>query len=297
MDNRQSLISKWISTSGNNSNCNNSTTRWQQKHFFPCLKQSFLKNLETFNWIPAFCLLSQSMKHSVVPGRSEIKYSEVVLLGESELQTCDQDQDISYQNVCDLQTYSLVPVSTSQTPLTTRPMFIRSPTGARMTCSMDLSSSSYFYSNVLPAQTIKTVSTPILSTTYCQAVSSYDSKMQLGGEKEPSEERSESSLCPTDEFKTFSLFLKPYQTTISFSDYNSTPQSASLLPHSVEFPPLKHPFPQSNSNPVPSLQPDTFTHPNASSDKFSTSFSPFFFSLMDFSYCPVECEPYISIAV
>lgn len=237
------------------------------------------------------------MKHSMVPEESEIKYSEVVFLDESELQTCDPDQDISYQNISNLQTYSThqyspLPVSSSQTPQNTRlsEMFIENPPRVRTTCSTDLSSCSYSYSNVLTSQTLKNVPTPNLSPSYCHTVSINDVKMQLGGEKEPSEERSDSS-------QPFSLFLKQYQIPLSLSGFSRISQSTVLLSHPAQFTALEHPFSQSNVNSVP--LPNTFTqhHPDACSDNFSTLFSPFPVSFIDFSYCPVECEPFISLAV
>lgn len=245
------------------------------------------------------------MKHSVVPEKSEIKYSEVVVLGDGELQTCDSDQDISCQVICNLQTYSThqyspVPVSSSQTPQNTRlsELFFGNPTRAKTTSSVDLSSCSYIYSNVLTSQTLKNAPTPYLSPSYCHAVSVNDVKMQPGGEEEPLEQRSDSSFSPTDELKTFSLFMKQCEIPASFSDFSSISQSTIILSHPAEFTSLNHAFSQSNFNSVPSLQPNTFTHPDASSNNFSTPFSPFLpLAFMDFSYCPVKCEPYVSLAV
>lgn len=151
---------------------------------------------------------------------------------------------------------------------------------------MDLSSCSYFYSNVLTSQTLKNVPTPNPSPSHCHTVSINDVRMQLGGEKEPSEERSDSS-------QACSLLLKQYQIPLSLSDFSRISQSTILLSHTAQCTAFKHPVPQSNVNS------DTFTqhHPDASSDTFSTSFSPFRVSFTHFSYCPVECEPYIPLAV
>lgn len=163
------------------------------------------------------------MTCSLVPEKSEFKYSEVVFLGGSVLQTCSSDQD-----VYDLQTYSThqyspVPVSRSQTPrnASLSETFTGSPTRVRTTSNMDLSSCSYFYSNVSTSQTLQNVPTLNLSPSYCRTVSISDIKVQLGGEKEPPGEMSESSPA-------FSLH---HQIPLSFSDFSIISPSTILLSH------------------------------------------------------------------
>lgn len=249
------------------------------------------------------------MRQPALAEKTEIKYSDVILLGERELLNADPDQDISYQS--NLQTYSShryspLPVSGDQTPQDTRKSekkCIESSSRAKTSSNTDLSSCPSIYSNVLISQMLKCPPTPLLSlcnrlSNDCQhsTVSVNDVKLQLGGDSEPSVSlqgrsttRSDSPLSQTDELKTFRLFLKQHQSTLS------SHSSCVLLSHPAEVTSPQHPFSHSLYNLLPSLQPDTFTHPD---DTFNPSFSPFPHSVfVDFSYCPVECDPYISPAV
>ncbi len=262
------------------------------------------------------------MKQPAIAEKTEIKYSDVILLGESELQNSDPDQDLTYQSVCALQTYSShcyspLQISEAQTPQNTRKLekYTKSSTRARTTSNTDLSSCPSIYSNVLFSQTLKSLPTPLLSPSFVQSndwlhstVSINDVKPQLDGHSKPpvsllgrsaaSATRSDSPLSPADELKTFRHFLRQHRSPVSFSNFNSISYSSVLLSHPAEVTSPQHLFSQSLYNSVPSLKPDTFTHPGAPSDTFTASLSPFPHSVfVDFSYCPVKCDPYISPAV
>ncbi|KAF1374667.1 hypothetical protein PFLUV_G00231480 [Perca fluviatilis] len=264
-------------------------------------------NSSLAHWIPKVTL--ESMRQPALAEKTEIKYSDVILLGERELLNADPDQDISYQS--NLQTYSShryspLPVPGDQTPQDTRKSekkCIESSSRAKTTSNTDLSSCPSIYSSVLISQTLKCPPTPLLSLSdrlssewQHSTVSVNDGKLQLGGDSEPSVSlqgrsttRSDSLLSQTDELKTFRLFLKQHQSTLS------SHSSSVLLSHPTEVTSPQHPFSHSLYNLLPSLQPDTFTR---SDDTFNPSFSPFPHSVfVDFSYCPVECDPYISPAV
>lgn len=268
-----------------------------------------------------FCFSPQIMKRPVMAEKTEIKYSEVILLGESELRNSDPDQDLTYQSVCPLQTYSShgyspLQVSEAQTPQNTRKLekCTKSSTRARTTSNTDLSSCPSIYSNVLFSQTLKSLreSERVQSPSFVQSndwqhstVSVNDIKPQLGGDSvslqgrsTTSATRSDSPLSPADELKSFRHFPRQHQSPVSLSDFSSISHSSVLLSHPAEVTSPQHPFSQSLYNSVPSLEPDTFTRPDALSDPFATSHSPFPHSVfVDFSYCPVECDPYISAAV
>ncbi|XP_068558449.1 interleukin-6 receptor subunit beta-like [Cebidichthys violaceus] len=258
---------------------------------------------------------SESMTRPAIAERTEIQYSEVILLGESELQNFDPDLDLSYQS--NLQTYSYycyspLPVSEGQTPQNTRKCekrCITSSTSAQMTSNADLSSSSSsssIYSNVLFSKTQKGPPTPDPSLSYLpsndwQQSTVDDVKLQLGGDSEPSVSLhsrnatiSDSPLSQTDELKTFRL-LRQHQNPVSSSDSSSISSSSVLPPTPADVTSPQHTFSQSLNNSVASLQPDTFTHPG---DTFTGTFSPFPFSVyVDSSLCPMECDPYTSSAI
>ncbi|XP_071354820.1 interleukin-31 receptor subunit alpha-like isoform X2 [Trachinotus anak] len=257
-------------------------------------------NSSLAHWTPVTTL--EHMEWTSVLEQPQIRHPEVILLGESELQNSDLDQ------ACDLQTYSSyqfcpLPVE-RQTPQSTRiseKKFIRSPVGAKTTSDPDLSSCSSIYSNVVLSQTLKNPPSPIPFTTYRQHSTDIG---QPGGDSAgrragaPQEGSSatalDSPLSPTDEQKTFHLLLKQHQSLVSLSDFSSISPSSVLPPHLADVCSPKHLSLQSNFNSVLSPQPDTFTHPNAPSDSFMSFLPPIF---VDFSYCPVECDPYISPAV
>ncbi|XP_026172295.1 interleukin-31 receptor subunit alpha isoform X2 [Mastacembelus armatus] len=238
------------------------------------------------HWTPKTIL--ENMKMTVVPEKPEIKYSEVILLGESELQNCNPDQDTSYHSTCNLQTYSphqYCPLSVlgSQTVQNTRisEKFITDPNTVKATSNVNLSTCSSNYSNILFSQMPKIPPTLIISP-FCpsRTVSVIDIKAT----------KSESQLSPPNELKTFHFFLNHHQSPDLFSDFCSVSQSTVLRSRLSELSLPKQPFSQSNLNSAPSLQP-IFPH----SDFFSASFSPFLASdFVDFSYCPVACDPYIS---
>ncbi|XP_023286551.1 interleukin-6 receptor subunit beta-like [Seriola lalandi dorsalis] len=253
-------------------------------------------------WTPITAL--ESMEQHPVLEKPDIKYPEVILLGESELQISDLDQAF------DLQTYSCheyspLPLSEPQTPQSSRISENRNPIRSKTTSGTDLSSCPY--SSIVFSQTHKNPPSPVLLPT-CQQfndrqhriVGISDVELQLGGDAEafegrragaPQEGRSttklDSPLSPADELKTFPLCLKKHQSLISLHDFSSISPSSVLLSRTAEPPSPKHLFLQSNLNSL--LQPDTVTHPNAPSDDF-TSFNPHIF--VDFSYCPVGCDPH-----
>ncbi|XP_031703871.1 interleukin-6 receptor subunit beta isoform X2 [Anarrhichthys ocellatus] len=256
----------------------------------------------------------ESMKWPAIAERTEIQYSDVILLGEIEPQNFDPDLDLSSQS--NLQTYSSycyspLPVSEAQTPQNTRKSekrCIKSSTSAQTTSKADLSSSSSsssIYSNVLFSPTLKGPPTPDPSLSYLhsndwQQSAVNDVKLQLGGDSEPSLQSrnatiSDSPLSQTDELKSFRLFLSQHQSPVSSSDFSSIFRSSVLPPHPADVASPQHTFSRSLNNSVPSLQPDTFTRPG---DTFTGTFSPFPLSdFVDFSLCPMECDPYISSAI
>lgn len=235
------------------------------------------------------------MKPPAVAENTEIKYSEVILLGESQQLDSNADEDLTYQSLCNLQTYSIcryspLPVSEVQTPQDTRTSekCMKSSTRTKITSNTDLCSCPSVYSNILLSHTIKRLPSPLLSSSYIQStdwqqstVSVNDTKLQLGGDSEP---RSDSPLSQTDGLKTFPHFLRQHQSPLSFSDFISISHSTALLSHATEVTSAQGPFSQSLHNLVPSLQSNTLTHPDA----FTTSLSPFPHSvLVDFSYYPL----------
>lgn len=252
------------------------------------------------------------MKHPAVPETFDINYSEVILLSSSDLQDSDADQDFSYQGVCNIQTYSShryspLPNTVAQTPQNTRKFdkYTRSSTRAKATSAADLSFCPSIFSNAFFSQTHQTLPAPILCPSYLQCndwqqstVSVNDSKLQPGGDSElPVSLQgigSDSPLSQTDELKTF--FLRQHHGPVAFSDCNKIFYSSVLLSHPVEDTSPQHHFSRSHFNLVPSLQTETLTHPDSHLDTSATSFSPLLQSVfVDFSYCPVQCDPYMSL--
>lgn len=223
------------------------------------------------------------MNPLVLPEKPAVKYSEVIVLGE--LENSSLDQDHSYQGVCNLQTYSSLRsplgISRSGKTLTRRSATDLSP------CCSD-------YSSVMLSRPLQNTPGPLLHLS-CdqynwQTANVNDVKLQLGGASEPSQSQ------PKDEHKTSHHFLQHHQIPASFSDLSSISSSAVLPSHTTEISSLKHPFSQSSFNSL--LQSNNFHQPTDSSDNFTTSFSQFLPSIfVDFSYCPVECDPYISSTI
>ncbi|XP_070776836.1 interleukin-6 receptor subunit beta-like [Enoplosus armatus] len=249
------------------------------------------------HWTPKTA--SESMKRPATTEKTEIKYNKVILLGESEL--LNPDQDLLYQSVCNLQIHSSPRYSPLSGPQTSKKS-TKSSTRAKTTSKTDLSS---IYSNVHFSQTLKSPPTPLLSPSHLQpndwqhgTVSVNDVKLQLGGESEAalqcrSATRSDSPLSEADKLKNLHLFLRRHQSPVSCSDFSSIYRSAALLSYPAEVTSPYHPFSQSLCNLVPSIQ-----HNTTLSDTFTTLLEPFPQSVfVDFSYCPVECDPYISAAV
>ncbi|KAG8013245.1 Interleukin-6 receptor subunit beta, partial [Nibea albiflora] len=260
-------------------------------------------------WTPKTTL--ENMKWPVMTEMTEIKYSKVVLLGESELQNSSPDEDLTYHSVCDLQIYSTPcysprSVSRAQTAQNTVQPVKKCLTRAKTTSNADLSSCPSIYSSVLCSQTPQSPPTLLLDSTYQSnhwqhsTVSVDDVNLQLGGDSEPpaspqSATRAHSPLSEPDELKTFRCFLDRHQSPVCFSDFSSISHSSVLLSHPAEVTSPQDHFSQSIYKSVPALQPRTFTHTVALSDTFATSLSPFPQSLfVDFSYSPLKCDPYTS---
>ncbi|XP_067336249.1 interleukin-31 receptor subunit alpha [Channa argus] len=246
-------------------------------------------------WTPKTTL--ESMKHPVYLQEPEVQYSQVSILGESEPQNSDLDEDIG-SHVCNFKTYSTCqhsPLSLSDsntlqnTQITEK--LIRCLTKAKTNSHVDLSSS--VYSKVIVCQTLENPPTPNPSSSCCHTVRPEDVKLQLDREKDTHEgkttTRLDASPSPADEMKTFGLFLKQQQIPVSFSDKGSVSQPTILQTHLAEVSSATHhSTPQSNFN--------TFTYPNASPDnfKFVTFLPPV---LGDFTFSSVDYDSYISAAI
>ncbi|XP_073339217.1 interleukin-31 receptor subunit alpha-like [Pagrus major] len=260
-------------------------------------------NSSLANWIPKIAL----EKRLVLPEKPGIKYSELILR-KDEPQHSSAEQDLSYQGICNLQTYSShccspLPVSGPQTPQNTRNFeYIQNSTRAKTTSDTDLSS----YSKILFSQNLRDLPTPLQSTSYLQSdhwqhstVSVNDAKLQPGGDSEPSVSlqgrtaRFDSPLSQTDELKTVSYMLKQHQGPVSFCDFSSIFHSSVLLSHQAEITPPQNLFSQSLYSSVPSLQPNTFPRQDALSDTTLLSHVPDLTSPVldvDFSYCRLDCD-------
>lgn len=260
------------------------------------------------------------MKRPAIAEKTEIRYSEVILLGESKLQNSGPDKDQTYQSVCNLQIYSSHPCSPdrdsrAQTPQSTRKSektYIKTSTRAETTSKTEDTSCPSIYSEVLFSQTLKCLPVSLQPHSYpqftdCQqsTLSVSDVKLQLDGDGEASvplqgtsATRADLSLSQTEELETFRPSLRQHQSPVSFSDLSSISYSSVRLSHPAEVTSPQHPFCQSLYNSAPSFQPDAFTHPDALSDTLTTLPSLFPHSLfVDFSYCPAECDPYVSALV
>ncbi|XP_027131073.1 interleukin-6 receptor subunit beta isoform X1 [Larimichthys crocea] len=250
------------------------------------------------NWTP-----KTTLENMPVMTEFKIEHSKVVLLGESELENSNPDEYLTDHSVCDLQTYSSPchsPQSVSQaqtTQNTTQPVK-KCFTRAKTTSNADLSSCPSVYSSVHFSQMPPSPPTLLLDSTYQSnhwqhsTVSVNEVNLQLGGDSEPSASprgatRAHSPLSKPDELKTFRYFLRQHQSPVCFFDLSSISHSSVLLSHPAEVTSPQNPFSQSVYKSVPSLQPKTFTH--------TADLSPFPQSLfVDFSYCPLKCDPYTS---
>lgn len=219
--------------------------------------------------------------------KPNIHLPEVILPGENELQTFEQEQTVNF----DLQTYSSyqvsspLPASGCQTPVKC-PAFntdLRPPSPS-------------IYSNVVFSQTLNSPPSPDPVPTYRQFSDWQHIRLQPGGDSETPECRKtaapeegssssglDSPLPLTYKLSTFSLSLPQHLSPFSLSDFSS------VSPSSAEANSPKPLF-QSNSNSVLPLTPDIFTQSSALSDSFM-SFLPHV--CVDFSYCPVEQDPHV----
>lgn len=222
------------------------------------------------------------MKHSLVAEKSDVKCSEVHLPTESELQTCDSDREIF-----NLEAYASLACSPAPSPR-------RSVGGllellkSKATPGADLCPCDCAYSEALTSQTLTKASASCLSGSYCHAGSSDDVRVLLGAGEEPP--HSHSSVCPTEEQKSCSLFLTQHP----LPDASSVSPSNSALSPPAEVTPLDRPSFQSTFNSL--LR--SFARPDAPLANLSTSVSPFpAQAFVDMSYCPVKCEPRAFLAV
>ncbi|KAM7403352.1 hypothetical protein PAMA_004008 [Pampus argenteus] len=260
-----------------------------------CLAQNKRMKQKLFQYVPDPSNSSlahwtpKTTSEPAVPESSDIKYSEVILLSESDLHDPVPDQDFSYQGVCKIQTYSSyqyspLPVSGAQTPQITQKInkeYTRISTRDKTTSTADCPT---IYSNVLVSQIHQTLPATILCPSHPQTnVSVNDSKLQPGGDSEHGV-GSDSPTSETDELNSF--FLRQYHSSVSFPD---------SLSHPVEGTSPQHCFSRSHFNSVPSHLPVALAHPDSCSDTSATTSSPVRYSVfVDFSYCPVECGPYVS---
>ncbi|XP_028252195.1 interleukin-6 receptor subunit beta isoform X2 [Parambassis ranga] len=227
-------------------------------------------------WTPKTTV--ESVKPLMAPQEPDIKYSEVILLGEQ--LNCNPDHDDSYQSTCSLQ------ASYQYSPLRSSEHFINSSTKVQSSSVTDVTTCSSIYSSILFPKTLHRLPAPFLLPSYQwsnatpHTVSSInDIKRQLGGAGEPSD----SHLSPANEQNPF---LRQHQGFSSASD----PSIA--LPNLTEVTSPKHSLTQSSFN----LPCNTLIHSGVLTDKMG--FSPFHRPVfVDLSYCPVECDPYISFDV
>ncbi|TKS86847.1 Interleukin-6 receptor subunit beta [Collichthys lucidus] len=273
---------------------------------FACLAQSQMVKQKLCHDVPdpsdsslAYWTPKTTLENMPVMTEIEIQHSKVVLIGETELensQHSDPDEDLTHHSVCDLQTYSspCYPPPARTTQNITQPV-IKCFTRAKTTSNADLSSCPSVYSSVHFSPMPQTPPTLLLDSTYQSnhwqhsAVSVNEVNLQLGGDSEPSASpqsttRACSPLSKPDELKTFRCFLRQHQSPACFFDLSSISRSSVLLSHAAEVTSPQNPFSQSIYK---SVQPKTFTH--------AADLSPFPQSLfVDFSYCPLKCDPYTS---
>ena len=255
-----------------------------------------------------FSFLSSPQKQPVLAEKIGVKYSELILC-KDEPQPSSTEQDLSYQGLCALQTYSThccyppIPVSGTPTPQNTISFeCIQNATRARTTSNTDLSS----YSKILFSQNPRVPPTPLQSTSYLpsshwqhSAVSVSDAKLPPGGDGELSVSLQDrvarfwSPLSQTDELKSVSDLLRQHQSPVSVCDFSIVFHSS----HRAETTSSQNPLSQSHYSSVPSLQLNTTHRPDALSDTLTTLYSPVpdlpppIF--VDFSYCRLDCEPWI----
>ena len=255
-----------------------------------------------------FSFRSSPQKQPVLAEKIGVKYSELILC-KDEPQPSSTEQDLSYQGLCALQTYSTpccyppIPVSGTPTPQNTISFeCIQNATRARTTSNTDLSS----YSKILFSQNPRVSPTPLQSTSYLpsshwqhSAVSVSDAKLPPGGDGELSVSLQDrvarfwSPLSQTDELKSVSDLLRQHQSPVSVCDFSIVFHSS----HRAETTSSQNPLSQSHYSSVPSLQLNTTHRPDALSDTLTTLYSPVpdlpppIF--VDFSYCRLDCEPWI----
>lgn len=253
--------------------------RWPKTSVVVCLQRgkwkSACKNILKLNltiWF--FCFPPQSVTRAAVAENTGITYSEVILLGENELLNSNTDKDLTYQSVCNLQTYSSnryspLPVSGAQTPQDTR----KSEMKCIKSSNTDLSSFPSIYSNILVSQTLKRLLTPVLySSCPKSTISENGIKLQLGGDSGPgvsleggSATRSDSTLSQTDGLKTFPHFLSQHQSSVSFSDFSSISHSTTLPSH------------PSHVNPTPFVSKPLLFSPITPAGRFHSPQCPFWY--------------------
>ncbi|XP_060919371.1 interleukin-6 receptor subunit beta [Labrus mixtus] len=253
------------------------------------------------HWTPKTAL--ESTRQWAIVDEPEIQYSEVFLLGERDLQNSSLEMDFAYKSLCNLKTYpshcySQLPLSEAQSyNRKSEKKCINSLSGA------DLSLCPSIYSDVIFSQYLKSLPKPSHPLQYNEwhhsSVSISDIKLQLGGEcdlnvclQSSSDTKSDSLLSQTDELKRFCHLQRQNQS----SDCSSISLSSVLPFRPAEVKSPRKPYSKSLYNSFPSLQPDSFIHPDALCDTVSfLQFPPSVF--VDFSSCPIECGTYISPAL
>ncbi|XP_034530882.1 interleukin-6 receptor subunit beta isoform X2 [Notolabrus celidotus] len=248
------------------------------------------------NWTPKPAL--EGMKWPA--DKIQMKYSEVVLLGESKLLNSDHDkEDLTYKSLCNLQTYSLngynhFPVSGAQT-------CNKSSAKAKTSSDSDLSA---IYSDVLTSQIPQSLQKPLLTLSHLQydwqhsIISVSDVELQPEGDSDL--DASLQSRAATDSesplSQTYALKVLCHTQSQS-SDSSSVSLSSVFISPPAEVKSPQHLFLKKIYNSVPTLQSDTFTHPDNLCGTMSAM--PFPRSMfVDFSYSPVGYDdPYVCPAV
>lgn len=214
--------------------------------------------------------LFQSVKPLMAPQEPDVKYSEVILLGEQ--LNCNPDDDDSYQTTCSLQ------ASYQYSPFRSSEHFINSSSKVQRSSITDVTTCSSIYSSILLPKTLPRLPAHFLLPSYQwskatpHTVSSInDIKQRLGGAGEP----------PDSPAHEQNPFLRQHQ------GFSRASHPSVTLPTEVAS--LKHPLTQSGLK----LPCNTLIHSGVLTDKMP--FSPFHRPVfVDLSYCPMECDPYIS---
>ncbi|XP_029983565.1 interleukin-31 receptor subunit alpha isoform X2 [Sphaeramia orbicularis] len=245
----------------------------------------------------------ESMKWAATPEKCEIKYSEVVLLNESELHNSELDQDLHYKTSCHLQTYSshqcaLQPGSESvDSHHKTRSSdmeSMRTSTGADGSLGAGFSSCPSIYMNILYSQALPLSLLPLSYTDgHYGSVHVHDGELQPGGAGEQPGSPQTTSRGPspppsqTDGLGTH----RHLHGTLSFSGLCGVSHPSPFLSHLANAA-SQHLCAQKRCSSAQQLEPDTFSQ----STNPPRTFTPFTQAVfLDFSHSAVECDPYIPV--